>query len=492
MGLAPPRWVSSLPWQRERVGPEGQRRSVRAVVTTWALVFGAIALVTIAALVCTSTLLRLAIEDVIRDTTSMDVADEIQLQLLEYDRLSVLNGSDPSVAAARDEARRELRAQLERARTLVASERERQLVREVDAGAETYVQERAGAEARGLDAAQIQSLVRPNFERTLAAIEDLRALNEAAVNEAHRSSLRIDALTNIAGVATSVLLLGLLLIVVLGARRYVIRPLEDMHGVLHRFRGGDLGARAEPSRSRELNDIGATLNELIEATARHREAQLTFIGGVAHDLRNPLSALRMGIEVAKGDRSEVSRARVLDMVDRQVGRLTRMVGDLLEATRIEAGKLELHRERVDLRQIARDTVRLYEPSAPRHELVLHVPEHPVSIDADPLRMEQVASNLVSNAVKYAPEGGRIDVGVRASDHEAILEVRDRGVGIPREQMKDLFAPFRRLATGVAQGAGLGLSVVRRIVEAHGGHIEVDSVVGEGSTFRVHVPLHEPA
>jgi signal transduction histidine kinase len=179
----------------------------------------------------------------------------------------------------------------------------------------------------------------------------------------------------------------------------------------------------------------------------------------------------------------------LTILERQLGRLTRMVGDLLDASRIEAGELELNVEEVDLRKVAREVVELYAPTSPAHQVELEAPEQPVRVRADPLRLEQVVSNLVSNAIKYAPEGGPVKVVVGVEGDEAVLAVKDRGVGIPPEEIPDLFLPFRRRAMtrNLAPGAGLGLSVVRRILQAHGGRIEVESVQGTGSTFRIRLP-----
>jgi two-component system, OmpR family, sensor histidine kinase MtrB len=118
----------------------------------------------------------------------------------------------------------------------------------------------------------------------------------------------------------------------------------------------------------------------------------------------------------------------------------------------------------------------------------------VVVCADPLRIDQVVSNLLSNAIKYSPDGGDIEVLVETTAREAVISVRDQGVGIGAEEMPHVFAPFRRGkgSVEVAPGTGLGLSVVRRIVEAHGGRVQVESAIGRGSTFRVWLPLVAPS
>ena len=121
-------------------------------------------------------------------------------------------------------------------------------------------------------------------------------------------------------------------------------------------------------------------------------------------------------------------------------------------------------------------------------ILLDVPREPLPVDADPIRLEQVIGNLVSNAIKFSPSGGTIVVRARRSGDRAVLEVIDHGIGIAADVLPELFAPFRRRAPDIAPGAGIGLSVVRRIIVAHGGTIEIESAPHLGSTFRVSLPL----
>ena len=139
-----------------------------------------------------------------------------------------------------------------------------------------------------------------------------------------------------------------------------------------------------------------------------------------------------------------------------------------------------------------EIIRLYEPMSPNHQFVLEQPKEPVTLYGDPMRIEQVLSNLVSNAIKFSPAGGSVELTITAENDEATVCVRDTGIGIVAEDMADLFMPFQRRRSDVAPGAGLGLSVVRRIVAAHAGRIDVDSEPGMGSTFCVRLPLgHTP-
>jgi signal transduction histidine kinase len=229
------------------------------------------------------------------------------------------------------------------------------------------------------------------------------------------------------------------------------------------------------------------------ALERQYDNRLAFLGGVVHDLRNPLSVLKLSTALLGADRpaqAPQSSEKALAVVRRQVERLERMLEDLLDAARVEAGHLELRLSRRDLRDISRDVVETFRESSPNHELRLALPEQPLLVSCDPLRIEQVLTNLVSNAIKYSPRGGKVEVALEQPGSEAVLHVVDQGVGIPPDDQAHIFEPFRRSGASreLVAGAGLGLFVAQRIVEAHGGRIEVESRPGAGSTFRVRLPL----
>jgi signal transduction histidine kinase len=171
-----------------------------------------------------------------------------------------------------------------------------------------------------------------------------------------------------------------------------------------------------------------------------------------------------------------------------------MLGDLLEVAKVEAGELELDLQRHELRALVETTVRMFESASPEHRLETDLPAQPLELCCDALRIEQVLNNLVGNAIKYSPQGGPVRIAARAERDQVVLEVVDRGIGIAPETLPSLFEPFRRgehRGDGIP-GAGLGLFVVRRIVDAHRGTIEVQSTPGQGSLFRVRLPAGLPA
>lgn len=478
----------------KRSGTPRFRPSIGFLSAVSIVLIGVLALGAAAALIWTSTRMQRATETVMRDTRSMAIVNEIELELLTYNRVSnVLAVTGASeLAASRATIVEELRRLLTQAHEHVGSPRESELLDVISQRVDSYLEQRAAIEAQGLEVEEVIRRIHPHLEEAVAALDSLRELNEGQVSRAHEEALLLDRLANGVGAGVGVLLLMGLVAVVLGVRLLLLRPILTLREAIQRSRSGESEARAREEGALELSEISHALNEMFDALARQRQEQLTFLAGVAHDLRNPLSALKLGVQSLGRDPSVASHEsvrRTLTILDRQLGRLTRMVGDLLDASRIEAGELELSVEEVDLRKVAREVVELYAPTSPAHQVELEAPEQPVRVRADPLRLEQVVSNLVSNAIKYAPEGGPVKVVVGVEGSEAVLAVKDRGVGIPPEEIPDLFLPFRRRAMtrDLAPGAGLGLSVVRRILQAHGGRIEVESVQGTGSTFRIRLP-----
>jgi signal transduction histidine kinase len=231
---------------------------------------------------------------------------------------------------------------------------------------------------------------------------------------------------------------------------------------------------------------------MASALAAQRQAQMAFLGAVAHDLRNPLSALQLSVAVLRVGDPASSPALVrqtVERIERQLTRMERMLGDFLDIARIEAGQLELRVEEHDAGMLVAEVAELFQATSRDHHVEVRLPAHPVPIHCDHLRIEQVITNLISNAIKYSPTGSPIEVGLVPRTDEIELRVTDHGVGISAEDRAHLFEPFRRLrvsAQGVP-GMGLGLYAVHKIVEAHGGRITVESAPGAGSTFRVWLP-----
>jgi two-component system phosphate regulon sensor histidine kinase PhoR len=219
-----------------------------------------------------------------------------------------------------------------------------------------------------------------------------------------------------------------------------------------------------------------------------------FIGNVSHELRTPLSAMKLMLEtVLVADDDAEARALFLPQVQGEVERMIRLVEDLLELARSESGSVPLHRERFDLREVARATVNSFARRARDLGITLELDApRRVDVEADRGGLMQVAVNLVDNALRHTPPGGTVAIVV-AADGEAVLRVRDSGVGIPFSDLPRVFERFyvvdRSRSRGQG-GTGLGLAIAKHLVEAHGGSLVAESVYGQGATFAVRIPAAE--
>jgi signal transduction histidine kinase len=277
-----------------------------------------------------------------------------------------------------------------------------------------------------------------------------------------------------------------------------------------RFADGSIGwahSRAVPIQNADgeivewfgaATDITAkkTAEMLIQHEGRRKDE---FIAMLAHELRNPLAALYSAFLALKQLAEKPETRNVHGIIERQMAQLTRLVDDLLDVSRIASGKLELKRSPVDLADIVRQAIETTEPiiSKGRHELETSLSEVPLSevpltVDGDAVRLTQAIVNLLSNAAKYTPDGGRIAIATTREAAVAILSVRDNGIGVSSEMLSQVFGIFAQsdLVVGREQGGlGVGLAVARKLVEMHGGTIAGYSEgVNRGSEFVIRLPL----
>lgn len=332
------------------------------------------------------------------------------------------------------------------------------------------------------------------LEQAFRALERLADINMAQAAQAQAVVARGKRIANGVGVGTAWALLLGVGGVVIWLWKVAFRPMFGIRNAMSDFAKGKRTSRAPEIGPEELRSIASQFNQMADSLLRQYEDQLSFLAAVAHDVRSPLAALRMATEAISPDRSPTQERvqSTLVLINRQLALLDSQIGDLLDAWRIEAGRLELHPREYDACSVARDVFELFQTASPNHRLELRVPPVAVPIRCDPLRMQQVLNNLVDNALKYSLQEATIQIAVETAENETIFRVSDRGVGIPAEELPFIFEPFRRtrMSSQHAPGFGLGLSVARRIVEAHHGRIEVESEVGQGSTFRVYLPMQE--
>ncbi|MCW3044525.1 MAG: hypothetical protein JWL57_2683 [Actinobacteria bacterium] len=249
-----------------------------------------------------------------------------------------------------------------------------------------------------------------------------------------------------------------------------------------------------PSTTDEVAGLATTINAMLERIEHGVREKRRFLADASHELRTPLAVMRSEIEVSlRSDDLEPAARDVLVSNAEEVERMSRIVDDLLTLARIDEGRLELARSRVDLGAVAADVAASLRPLAEAQGVPVTVSggEVGAQVDADPEHLRRAVRNLVENAVKYTGGGGKVGVEVWRRNGEAGLTVTDTGPGIPEALLERIFDRFVRVDTARSRstgGSGLGLSITREIVEAHGGRVWAESTPGEGSAFSMGFPL----
>ncbi|MFC5513956.1 ATP-binding protein [Massilia jejuensis] len=275
---------------------------------------------------------------------------------------------------------------------------------------------------------------------------------------------------------------------------WALFAVNERHSYERELLAARKGAEQALEARREAEHQLRTLNQALSEADRRKDE---FLATLSHELRNPLAPMRSALEVLKfehGAGMNAGKRPLLDVFDRQLHHLTHLVDDLMEVSRITQGRMELRREPINLAGIVRGAIDDVGPMmrACGHVLEVRIAAPNAIVDADPTRLFQVMVNLLTNACKYTPNGGAIALELSTEDQDALVTVRDNGIGIPAHALGTVFDMFSQLAPALDRskgGLGIGLALVRGILALHGGSIEARSDgEGRGSTFRVRLPL----
>ena len=275
-----------------------------------------------------------------------------------------------------------------------------------------------------------------------------------------------------------------------GHYEYSLAPVFDADGAVVQLVGS---ARDISDRKRSEDELRRLAAVLSEADRRKDE----FLATLAHELRNPLAPIRYGLQVIRMSGANGTIEQAGSMMERQLTQLVRLVDDLLDVSRVTSGKLELRRSRVELRAVLDAAVETSRPVIEQagHELTLALPDEPIWLDGDVIRLSQVVSNLLNNSAKYMHRGGNVRLKARLEDDTVIVSVGDDGIGIPPAMLDKVFEMFTQVDRALEKttgGLGIGLSLVKALVEMHGGTIKALSEgEGRGSEFVVRLPAVLP-
>jgi two-component system OmpR family sensor kinase len=284
------------------------------------------------------------------------------------------------------------------------------------------------------------------------------------------------------------------------------RRLRDLERAAHRLETGDLSARASEDGRDEVSQLARAFNSMAAGLARHSgeqeamtRARRQLLADVSHELMTPLTAIRGYLEtlaMARVDSDEPTRKSQVAVARRETNRLERLVGDLLDIARFEAGGGTLDLTEVKIEELLEQVVEHHEHECQLRniQLITFVSQDARTVVADAFRLEQALINVTTNALRHSPDGGRVVVEVNLQGDSVAISVTDAGDGIPPEHVPLIFDRFHKVSSGRANasgGSGLGLSIVRAIVERHGGTVRAHSVLGAGTTVTMLFPMRRP-
>ncbi len=341
------------------------------------------------------------------------------------------------------------------------------------------------------------SLIHRQFAQFINAESLLSTSRERSADSKSRHAIEL-GVVGLTGSAILILLFAIYL------ARVIARPVSEAADGAGKLAAGDLSIRLNQTGPGEVGELTRSFNEMAERlevtrdeledqNAQLRESERLksdLVNTVSHELRTPLSGV-MGFTklLLTREFDPETRRHYLGIVDAQARRLSNLLDDFLDVRRIEEGRFERAQELVDMATLLREEAVLYNQQSHKHDVAVEIDHAPLAVIGNPDRLRQVIGNLISNAIKYSPQGGVVEVSADGVNGSVRVEVRDEGMGIPLSQQPQIFTKFFRgdaPASGIT-GTGLGLAVSRDIVESHGGRIGFTSAEGKGTTFFVELP-----
>ncbi len=302
-------------------------------------------------------------------------------------------------------------------------------------------------------------------------------------------------------------------------RRMVIKPMQELEGMTAHIGKGNFNARVNISTGDEVEKLAHAFNFMAERLSKGREVleerirQATrdlseanrelqtlddlkseFLANMSHELRSPLTVIRGGADYLNRTIKGSENRRYLAIIDKNIARLIRLVSDLFDFTRIEAGKVDWAFEREDIAGLSGEVIEIIRPLSDEKDLsICYEPSGPIFASIDLERIEQVLVNLIENAIKFSDQRGTISVKVEEDNNTVLVSIRDQGPGIPRDDLEAIFRKFHTVPSsgpdGKREGTGLGLAICKSIIEAHKGKIWAESEEGKGSTFFFRLPKY---
>lgn len=416
-------------------------------------------------------------------------AEELRTFILVDNRERLLAALGQKRSLSLDDAIKEKESRLSRIANFIDTEEEAEIAAAVTADVNLYFRELRDVLNRPASISALSLASVNGMQAALSSLDDFVEINRQQTSHFREIAVMQNRWSEIAALILMAVFLTIIGMVYFLQRSFVYLPLRDLGNSIRNFREGNISTPCEKALIHEFREIGIAFREMATTIAHHREQRLRFIAAVSHDLRNPLQAIVSAFHFLKRpDLSREKSAELLDIASRQVSHLSALTKDLADTAGIELGQLKLKKSKINLSQLLNDTVKLYAQTSDKHQIKHEVPPT-CEVVCDAHRMSRVFGNLVSNALKYSPAGGVITIKLEELPGTTAVTISDQGIGIAPEDINEIFYPYRRSSAtaGVYEGMGMGLAVVRRIVEAHGGKVLVKSKLGKGSNFTVTIP-----
>lgn len=323
----------------------------------------------------------------------------------------------------------------------------------------------------------------------LSAVEEFREQNHAQMTETLTLSKRLDTVVDRWSIGLILFVLFFTACNSLLLLKRIILPTFALSQVAERFGRGEAAARATVYYNDELGMLSRAFNEMTENISLLQQDRRHFIASLAHDIKNPLVLIGGTARRLKKKQAVVEeKMPLLDCIIEQADAVEELIGEFVDTVRLEEGNVALSMAEVDLHGLLKTIHAKQVTMISSHHL--RYEGTPCLVQGDARRLERVINNLISNAVKYSERNSTIEIRLRREQEQAVIVVKDAGVGIPPEKISTLFQPFRRLnqTKDMAKGSGLGLFSAKKIIDGHGGRITINSEPGCGTTVMVELPL----
>lgn len=469
--------------------------SLKSILGGGAVWLGLLGVTVIVALVLLTDYLNKAVSDFNNSLEMSEWARETERNLLIHNRESLLYNltKRDEHLIARESAVAALLAMNSNFEMAIQSPLLAAEAKSVHANIKEYLKMRENLRSKITDPLKRYIEATEPLDKVRSSVKALSDMIREQANQNLKASVRHNEIANNLGNFAFILLLLSLLAATALALLYIYRPIMAFYQTISNFGSVKEGAMAEVRGTKEIRAISLKYNELVARLQNQRSSQMTYLATLAHDLRNPVTSIKLAAEMILGNSSSSlspSDKETVGIIDRQTSLLDNMTEDLLDSSRIETGQFDLQLSDRDLNELISDAIQLVKAAFQDRKIESSLTKSRLPVLCDPTLITRVINNLLSNSLKYSPDDKKVEVKTWRENDWAMFSIKDQGEGISPEDKEKVFEPFKRVdrIKSTLPGYGLGLSASRSIIERHGGSINIESSIGYGTTVIVGLKL----